>query len=688
MGKHRMSRAAWGPALAVMTAAVLAACGGGGDSGGSAPATPASVAIVQGTAASGAFMPGASVSMVDATGATVGSQVADGNGHYAFDVSNFQAPFAIVATGTANGAVVNYVAVVAEKPAPNSAVTVNVTPLTTAVVALLAASGGPVNLNDINAIRALATPAQVQRMVALLRTVLSNIITEAGLDASTFDPMATPLTVQGQGADKVLDRLLVTLITGGVKLTSLGADLSGHATDGPSVTLTAGSPDNPPRALPTPVVNVDAATFDSIRQALQACYALPRTSRVQGGVALNACAQAFSSDYLHNSYSVGDDSSLALTSDDNSSATFSAPVVVYSSTNELGEQTVLVRFPLVRPDGTTGVITRLVTNRNGVWTLTGNQRSFEAAVTRRISRVIEQNPVAGSVVSRYETALRLLVNPMRGTMLGAQVVRVTGPGLPAAGVVLTRSTACGTFSEMVIQNTNGSLVYAADDPVYPNATIFASNQAASTLALAATPVNSADTLTWSALTGGAVRYAPTPLPDSEIEALPTFGEYTFAVWNRNFDGSNKTALNATPDLTFTLRTSGPVRTPASLASEAWNTVNASTLTSYLTPGSGATASVNVQWTVNAEVVDRAVVYAYQAAQPLPVRFALQASPASHSATAATVTANQASSNLNGACQVAALPAMAGGDFRTVELRSTTADDTQKFTRVVGRTVFQ
>ncbi|HBD34957.1 MAG TPA: hypothetical protein DC084_15350, partial [Cupriavidus sp.] len=84
---HGRGSRIWTPVLGIMTVAVIAACGGGGDSGstggsnggGSQPA-----ATVQGTAASGAFMGGAQVTMFDADGKTVGTRVADANGRYSF----------------------------------------------------------------------------------------------------------------------------------------------------------------------------------------------------------------------------------------------------------------------------------------------------------------------------------------------------------------------------------------------------------------------------------------------------------------------------------------------------------------------------------------------------------------------------------------------------------------------------
>jgi hypothetical protein len=237
-------------------------------------------------------------------------------------------------------------------------------------------------------------------------------------------------------------------------------------------------------------------------------------------------------------------------------AVFQAPVVLFNGKADSGEATAFVRFPFVRADGSTSQFTRRVTNRAGTWTMTGNQRQYEAAVTRRISKVIERNPGAG-IASRYETSLRVLLNPQTGLGYKAQLVRVTGPGLPSAGVVLARSRVCGSSANLVIQNLNGSLTYAANDPVAPNAVIGSSGQSSSTVVLAATPLKAGDALTWSSLSSGANTYASAPLSDNDIAAIPTFASYTFDVWYLNNDLSPRPPP-ASPDDSFSVTSSGGV----------------------------------------------------------------------------------------------------------------------------------
>ena len=675
------------PAVAAITLAVLSACGGGGDGGmATTPATPAGKVTLQGTAASGAFMANALVTVYDADGKVVGSNTADGGGHFEFDVTAFRAPFAVVATGSSGGDQLTYVSVLATKPTNGSAV-VNVTPLTTAVAALLV-GGNPLDLTKPSVLGSKASSAQVQQIVSLLRSVLANVTSDAGLDPAAFDPISTPISKQGEGADSVLDVIRVTLTTSGAKLTSTGSVIS-DSNAAHEVILTADSLISPPPALPKPEVKTNAATFEGIRAALQACFALDPAARTDGNSLLGACSTAFSSDYLNNSYAARDDLSTLLTASDMKGAKFEAPVVLFNSTNAQNQATALVRLPFVRADKSTDHITRLVTNRAPAgWQLTGNQRSYEAAVTRRISKVIELNPLsAQGIVSRYESSLRFLFNPARGAGTNVQLVRVTGPGLPAAGITLSRSRVCGSYNNLVIQNLAGSLTYATDDPVTPDQVIGDSGQSSSTVVLAASAIDSSQAAKWGGLSSGGNTYLPAALSDSAIESLPAYDRYKFEVWNRNLDSSYKTSLAAADD-TFHVTTSGSVLTPSVLARQTWNSIDAGSLDFVTTGGSktAAQSGTQISWTQNAEPVDRALAFgSLQSAVPLPERVLIQGSPVARSARSDTVSAtNSASSAQQTPCNTAMFPAFRlAGDQRTVEIRSTTADDTQKFVRIVG-----
>ena len=90
-------------ALSALAAAALVACGGSSsdadDNGG--PTT-----TLSGVVASGAPLGGASVRVIDSDAATTdpAAVTAAADGSYTIDVSGLKAPFAVVATGTLDGA--------------------------------------------------------------------------------------------------------------------------------------------------------------------------------------------------------------------------------------------------------------------------------------------------------------------------------------------------------------------------------------------------------------------------------------------------------------------------------------------------------------------------------------------------------------------------------------------------------
>lgn len=324
---HRMTAAC---AAALLLS--LAGCGGGGGSGGSfalplgsapAPETPAATARLSGVAATGAAFDGATITVIDQTGATVCTTETDSAGAYACDLpASTRAPLVIRAqredqvlystTASAEGGVTN------------------VTPLTTIVVAQLSPEGNPARLaGALQSNPGAVTEAGIQAQVAELLAALQPLLAALG---ESFDPMSGVFAADGTGQDRVLDAISVSVRPDGtaanieitVKALPAAADdpplKIGFRTDGPSIpTLPWVSREQLAR-IPTP------AMVASLLERLNACYALPLTQRVNtaandnanavGGpqnVVAPACRTLFVDDdpatYVANGASVGRDAS-------------------------------------------------------------------------------------------------------------------------------------------------------------------------------------------------------------------------------------------------------------------------------------------------------------------------------------------------------------------------------------------
>ncbi len=194
--------------LSVLFAATLAvvACGSGGDD----PAPPpAPVTTLTGVVASGAAVPGATVTISDASATTANVSATSGaDGSYSADVTALTAPLLVTATGTLNGEAVSLAAVVPAAAVTGAASnTANVTSLTNAIAALIAPAGNIGALTDPAALTAAATEAGVTNASQLVvNTLRTDPVTNAAL-GDGFDPLRTAFSANGSGVDGCSIRL-------------------------------------------------------------------------------------------------------------------------------------------------------------------------------------------------------------------------------------------------------------------------------------------------------------------------------------------------------------------------------------------------------------------------------------------------------------------------------------------------
>ncbi len=206
--RHRFeSPAVWPRAgrflLLATAAAALAACN---DSGEDPPAPPPAPTLLQGTAAVGAPLAGARVQVIDADTSTTDptAVTADAQGRYSIDVSSLKAPLLVRASATLDGETVEQVAVVPALVA-SSDNTANITPLTTAVAALVAPSYDTTALATAATLASSASADKVASATQLLVNTLASDAQTAAALGSNFNPLSTNFTPNGSGIDAVLE---------------------------------------------------------------------------------------------------------------------------------------------------------------------------------------------------------------------------------------------------------------------------------------------------------------------------------------------------------------------------------------------------------------------------------------------------------------------------------------------------
>lgn len=612
------------------SAVLLAACGGGSDS--PAPAAPAAPAAttVSGVAAVGAALAGATVTLIDSDPATTDPApvVTAADGSFSVVVDGLRAPYALRANFILDGEARSLYAVLPSATAA-SANTANVTPLTNVVAVLVAPAGNPASLTDPATLTAALSGGNAgafTNAVATLNAVLSSdpaiaaVLAAAAGAGGTFNPVTTTFAANGTGVDGVLDQITVTTnptgaAPGTVQIQN-NAQAAGAAGVAPPIVITptttpATAPTLPPTAsgdLPT------AADLDAVASRYNTCYALPAAQRVtatdaDGVVTAGAPACAADvADWKSNGYDWWQSQSASLLNTNLNGAQFRRPLMALvvppanrTAANEFKHsycntaQCVIVDMRGTMPAASNQPLRRtlLLAKVGGTWKSVGNQRPYDFDIQYRLSRMTLHNaapltPTSYFSRSRYEAQLRLQLNPSGPAMNGVRAARVSGPGLPAAGVVLSRSSRC-TSDRMPIVNKMGD-TYVVDGGV--NQPRFYTNNASIDFKVGAALLDGSD-LPAGIWPAGNVDFASVATADA---VLP-YGEYK---WEFFFFGS---VAPTQPDLVTYQRllvSNTDLNRYVDNSPNWWAALSMATIADYLSPTgakAGAQTAASLSWTV-------------------------------------------------------------------------------------------
>lgn len=459
--------------------------GQGGDSGGDGGAA--------GAAGDGAPIANATVVLTDSLGNTVNG-LTDSNGNYLlrFKTSQFVAPY-VVKVVDAGGSVLASATV--EQAGTGKFIYVNVNPLTDKVTSdtLDSSIGGTDKSFTGAAIDASKLSVAKQNLI----TSIAGALGTAGVsNLSTFDPVQTPYKQNGTGVDTVVDSVSHTRdpVTGQTVLQAKLAPLQTDANGVPiPVVISAASP-----LSPTLVATVDSASLTYTKlnawtSLVNYCLSLP-PGTTDSDPKCNKGLPAVSKSFLNNGKSFDEDFRLLFSDSDDgtrftdhpvSGSTVRNPVVLFtgsyagSSINDLAVVEITVRQP--RTGNLAGNVNQpieytkqvvfkrddtLVGAAAGNWIAYGNQRNFDISMATRYVRSAEMNPArqgntSTGVADSYQTRLNFSIttsvyNTASETYSDSNIssVRVTGPGLPASGIVLVRSSAVGA-NYLAIYNKTG-----------------------------------------------------------------------------------------------------------------------------------------------------------------------------------------------------------------------------------------
>jgi hypothetical protein len=287
-------------ALAGLLALALAGCGGGGGgsdattggttspTGGATTTDPAPTAVtLAGVVATGAPFTGAVVTVTDNTGATVGTSTTVGDdGRFSVMLATgARAPFVLVAERPAlNGQTDRLVSVASEGTAGSN--TVNVTPVTTLVAALLSPSGDPARLaGEVSAGTAQVTTEAVAGKVTQVQALLAPLL--AATNTTAVDPIKGSFAVDGTGYDRLLDSVQVSIAPASATSSNIEVAVRQQAAEGAAPTsvsftnATAAAVQLPPVDAATLVAEGTSVKIAAFVNRLTDCYAVPFAERVR-----------------------------------------------------------------------------------------------------------------------------------------------------------------------------------------------------------------------------------------------------------------------------------------------------------------------------------------------------------------------------------------------------------------------
>ncbi|WP_148415489.1 hypothetical protein [Noviherbaspirillum massiliense] len=445
----------------VILAGLLAACGGGGGGGGGSAGGGGSgdvqTAIVFGTAATGAPIVNAVVTVIDAN-ATTKATTTDVYGNYVLNVSGLRAPLVFKVDGNVGASVASFISV---HPRVETT-TVNITPLTHAIAAMLASSGRPIDLfANVAVERANLTPEAINASESAIRSTLAGIMTDLDVPV-TSNLINTAFAANGKGMDRLLDNISVDVQPGGkvilASVAQVAGDDTGTGIDEPSqpsapVVFWKGNLVSSEKTLPRSTAYIDRTVLTELQEDLNACFAqasAPRTS-------FPACGSFISGTYLNDGKKAADEFDGMLGDANMDGAAFMLPTVQRMYTKDK----LLVQLVARQTNGQIrGLITVAERTAGDEWILTGNQRPLKIFVSAdaRSRKALNQSVAGEKGYSSLATGLTVHVDTKFNENVEILFAKVTGPGLPDGGVDLFNTSDCAFLSTVSGACTSGFIL--------------------------------------------------------------------------------------------------------------------------------------------------------------------------------------------------------------------------------------
>ena len=445
-------------------AALLTACGGGGGGGTAGVAPTAPTALISGVAATGApitpAMNGVVTIQDSASPAHTATTPTDANGAYSFtaaQLSGWSAPYMLEVDYKVGGVDYNLNSAATASDLTSGAATINITPLTDLVIANLAGTIAANVFKNQATYASKLTSTALAAGASALAAQIAPVLAAQGVSASV-DLFRTSFAANGTGVDGVLDSLKVTQdpVTNTATITS--------RLDGSTVTDALGAAN--PTPLPTPATTLPPVTD---LQAITNYFASFSTEMTKAPAPSDPVLLAF----FDQTNFKQDGQSLAkflqqittnpvilggiLSFDDITLDAVPTWVTTVPSTATVSYKVYFTVLAGGMPQSRDEFI--MYKNSSGNWIALGNQTVAKV----RVQALETSGPVYnGATTPTRVTCTGLFPNVNDQGGIGINFAVVTGPGLPAGGLLL--------FANQNNVATNNDFVLAAGGPSTYNGT--------------------------------------------------------------------------------------------------------------------------------------------------------------------------------------------------------------------------
>lgn len=415
--------------VSAAAAAALVACGGG--------SSVASLPVLSGVVAVGAALPSIRVVVTDANDITVSTETGLDGSYEITDPPGVQlrAPFKLSVKALLGSTEISL-----DSFALNRQAISNLTPLTSALMALMNDGGGYQSSSlDVGSI----TPAKIAAATTALTEALDPVMAAANVSAASFNPVSGGFVANNLGIDSVMDRVSVEPTGNGLVISNRFVVLAeGQSAPAPVIVNSSGVSGTLLRGIDPP----SAETLNGLIGKLKSCFAVSAANRVQFTV--NAAGRSiYTPDSLHPNCNAMVDSAYK-----SQGQVFGQRWLSYLSSADFDQSTQFVLVPqyvvdrsaagwpgdgnayvyninLIDKNKLSYTMPEVMAKVNNQFVLRGNQRKFDVSIQPMFTKLSDNAGSANSIEGRIRIGLDPTLTP-DANGVGTYAVTASGKPLP------------------------------------------------------------------------------------------------------------------------------------------------------------------------------------------------------------------------------------------------------------------